>query len=78
MQGAVRETNAPRGGRAATVIGRWGDDMALLRTDDGATVEASVPERLRNRIDVGARVEVMDDGAVDWRVPDDPAPDAPT
>jgi hypothetical protein len=56
------------------VIGRWGDDMALLRTEDGGTVEASVPEPLRDRIDVGATVDVMDDGVVDWRVPDHPAP----
>ena len=61
--------------REATVIGRWGDDMALLKMDDGATVEASVPEPLRDRIDVGANVDVMDDGLVNWRVPDDPVRD---
>jgi hypothetical protein len=59
------------------VIGRWGDDMALLRTDDGATVEAEVPKPFRNRIDVGASVDVTDDGHVDWHVPDEPAADAP-
>jgi hypothetical protein len=48
--------------------------MALLRTDDGVTVEASVPERFRDRIDVGTSVDVMDDGLVDWHVPDDPPP----
>jgi hypothetical protein len=57
------------------VIGRWGDDTALLRTDDGATVEAPVPEDLRDRIDVGASVDLLDDGLIDWRVPDDPARD---
>jgi hypothetical protein len=56
--------------REAVVIGRWGDDMALLRTGDGDTVEALVPEPLRDRIDVGANVELRDDGAVDWRVQD--------
>lgn len=53
------------------MIGRWGDDMALLRTDDGSTVEAEVPKRFRNRIDVGASVDVTDDGHVDWHVPDE-------
>ena len=52
------------------MIGRWGDDTALLRTDDGATVEASVPEPLRHRIDVGTSVDVLDDGLVDWRLHD--------
>jgi hypothetical protein len=51
--------------------------MALLRTDDGATVEAEVPKPVRNRIDVGASVDVTDDGHVDWHVPDEPAADAP-
>jgi hypothetical protein len=51
------------------VIGRWGDDTALLRTDDGATLEATVPEDLRDQIDVGASVDVLDDGLIDWRVP---------
>jgi hypothetical protein len=54
--------------RPATVIGRWGDDTALLRTDDGETVEVPVPERLRARVDVGASVEMLDDGSVDWHV----------
>ena len=62
--------------RAAKVIGRWGDDTALLRTADGTTLEAQVPEPLRDRIDVGADVDLMDDGLVLWRVPDDPARDA--
>ena len=61
--------------REATIIGRWGDDTALLRTDDGATLEAQVPEQLRDRIDVGASVDLMDDGLVNWRVPDDAARD---
>ena len=50
----------------ATVIGRWGDDTALLRTEDGATVEVPVPEPLRAAIDVGASVELTEDGSVDW------------
>jgi hypothetical protein len=58
------------GPQPATVIGRWGDDTALLRTEDGTTVEVPVPVTLRDRIDVGASVEVLDDGLVDWRVPD--------
>jgi hypothetical protein len=49
--------------------------MALLRTEDGATVEAPVPEPLRDRIDVGANVDVMEDGLIDWHVPHDPARD---
>jgi hypothetical protein len=64
-----------RHGRAAVVIGRWGDDTALLRTDDGATVEAPVPEPLRDRIDVGASVDVTEDGSVDWHVPDEAGPE---
>lgn len=52
------------------MIGRWGDDTALLRTDDGATVEAPVPYPLRDRIDVGASVDLLDDGLVDWHLPD--------
>ena len=57
----------------ATVIGRWGDDTALLRTEAGTTVEAPVPEGLRDRIDVGASVDLLDDGLVDWHVPNEPA-----
>ena len=52
--------------RRATVIGRWGDDTALLRTADGATVEVPVPERLRESIDVGTSVTLLEDGDVDW------------
>jgi hypothetical protein len=40
------------------VIGRWGDDTALLRTDDGATVEAEVPEPLREGFDVGSEARL--------------------
>lgn len=68
-----RDCSGGRGGRAATVIGRWGDDTALLRTADGATAEVTIPEALRDRIDVGASVDLLDDGLVDWRAPDDPA-----
>lgn len=44
--------------RHAVVIGRWGDDTALLRTDDGATFEAPVPEALREGFDVGTEVRI--------------------
>jgi hypothetical protein len=59
----------PRASRRATVIGRWGDDTALLRTADGETVEVPVPEPLRERVDVGATVELRPDGSVDWGLP---------
>ena len=52
----------------ARVIGRWGDDTALLRTEDGDTIEVPVPEALRAQIDVGASVEMTEDGSVNWRV----------
>lgn len=38
------------------MIARWGEDTALLRTDDGVTLEAPVPETLREGFDVGAGV----------------------
>jgi hypothetical protein len=60
------------GSMVATVIGRWGDDTALLRTADGDTMEVPVPESLRDEIDVGASVEMTEDGSVDWRVPGAP------
>jgi hypothetical protein len=65
------DSGAARPVRRATVIGRWGDDTALLRTADGATVEVPVPEELRDRIDVGASVDLLEDGVVDWHVPGD-------
>ena len=40
------------------VIARWGDDTALLRTDDGGTVEAAVPEQLRQGFDVGSEAQL--------------------
>jgi hypothetical protein len=52
--------------RRATVIGRWADDAALLRAPDGSTVEVSVPEDLREGVDVGTRVSLLPDGHVDW------------
>ena len=58
------------------MIGRWGNDTALLRAEDGTTLEATVPECLRSRIDVGASVDLMDDGLIDWHVPDDPTRDS--
>jgi hypothetical protein len=75
MQGEPGEHGDGHLPRKATIIGRWGDDTALLRTDDGTTVEAQVPERLRDRIDVGTSVGLTDDGLINWRVPDDPARD---
>jgi hypothetical protein len=55
-------------GRAAVVIGRWGDDTALLRVDDGTTREVPVPESLRGLIDVGSRARVGANGdtVVEW------------
>ena len=49
--------------RHAVVIGRWAEDTALLRIDDGRTVEVAVPEPLREGFDVGAEVRL--DGAED-------------
>ena len=46
--------------------------MALLRTDDGATLEVTVPEDLRDAVDVGASVDLRDDGLVNWHVQDAP------
>ncbi|MEA2474160.1 MAG: hypothetical protein QOE06_2075 [Thermoleophilaceae bacterium] len=54
------------------VIGRWGDDTALVRTEDGRTVEAPVPESLRPGFDVGAEVQLhgTDDRIVGWATAD--------
>jgi hypothetical protein len=52
--------------RTAVVIGRWGDDTALLRLEDGTTLEAPVPEQLRDAIDVGAKVDLKGDIVVAW------------
>lgn len=54
--------------RRAVVIARWADDTALLRTDDGATLEAPVPEPLRPGFDVGAeaRLDRADGRIVGW------------
>jgi hypothetical protein len=59
------------GVRSATVIGRWGDDTALVRAADGETFEVPVPEQLRDSIDVGTSVTLLPDGDVDWE--DSPA-----
>jgi hypothetical protein len=50
------------------VIGRWADDTALLRTDDGTTLEAPVPEPLRPGFDVGAEAHLdqVDNRIVGW------------
>jgi hypothetical protein len=48
--------------RPAVVIGRWGDDTALVRLDDGATVEVPVSEALRDRFDVGDKVNLEFEG----------------
>jgi hypothetical protein len=57
-----------RRSRRAVVIARWGDDTALLRTDDGATVEVVVPEALRQGFDVGAEAQLdrADDRILGW------------
>ncbi|HKP91604.1 MAG TPA: hypothetical protein VJT75_16680 [Thermoleophilaceae bacterium] len=60
------DSRVARPARRATVIGRWGDDTALLRTPDGVTVEVPVPEDLRDAIDVGASVRLLEEGLVDW------------
>ena len=49
--------------RRGVVIGRWADDTALVRTEDGAAREVPVPVPLRDRFDVGAEVQL--DGAED-------------
>jgi hypothetical protein len=54
-----------------TVIGRWGDDTALVRAADGQTIEVPVPEHLRDGIDVGTAVTLLPEGHVDWE--DSPA-----
>jgi hypothetical protein len=59
------------GTRPATVIGRWGDDTALVRAADGETIEVPVPEHLRDSIDVGTVVTLLPEGQVDWE--DSPA-----
>ena len=40
------------------MIGRWADDAALVRTEDGVTLEVPVPEELRAGFDVGAEVRL--------------------
>jgi translation initiation factor IF-1 len=40
------------------VIARWGEETALLRLDDGKSVEAPVPDALRGRFEVGDPVTV--------------------
>ncbi|HEX8073605.1 MAG TPA: hypothetical protein VF545_01355 [Thermoleophilaceae bacterium] len=52
--------------RTAVVIGRWGDDTALLRAADGSTLEVPVPRALRAEVDVGATVELVGDTVVNW------------
>lgn len=62
--------------RRGTVIGRWGDDTALVRRDDGETIEVPVPEHLREAIDVGTDVTLLPDGGVDWEdAPSEGPPD---
>ena len=52
------------------MIGRWGDDTALLRLDDGTTLEAPVPDRLRERFEVGdaAVVDLRGGRLVAWEL----------
>jgi hypothetical protein len=65
------EQRAHSGLRRAVVIGRWGEDTALLRTDDGETLEAPVPEALRAGFDVGseARLDRAAGDIVGWGSP---------
>ena len=69
MRSPLRRFRRP--GRAV-VIGRWADDTALLRTDDGVTLEAPVPEPLRARFDVGVEVRLdrADGRIVGWAAAD--------
>lgn len=57
-----------RRSRRAVVIARWADDTALMRTDDGTTVEVKVPEPLRQGFDVGAEAQLdrADDRLLGW------------
>ncbi|HEX8052968.1 MAG TPA: hypothetical protein VF517_08240 [Thermoleophilaceae bacterium] len=50
------------------MIGRWGDDTALVRTDEGVTFEVRVPEALREGFDVGAelRIDPASGGILGW------------
>ena len=59
------------GDRRAVVIGRWSDDTALLRIDDGSTFEVPVPEPLREHFEVGdeAQVDLEGGSVVSWRLP---------
>jgi hypothetical protein len=68
-KGQRRGSGEPAG-RAAVVIGRWGDDTALLRLDDGTTREVPVPEPLREKVDVGSRARVGGNGGseVEWEL----------
>jgi hypothetical protein len=63
--------------RHAVVIGRWGTDTALLRTEDGTTLEAAVPKALRELVDVGTTAAVSPDGEVVWHTVDKPEDAAP-
>ena len=56
--------------RRAVVIGRWGTDTALLRTEDGATLEVAVPKPLRELVDVGTTADVSAGGEVEWHTAD--------
>lgn len=64
-----RQGGSDRGRRqTAVVIGRWADDTALLRVEDGTTREIAVPEPLREYVDVGSRATVGPGGSddVEW------------
>lgn len=54
------------------MIGRWGDDTALVRAADGETREVPVPAHLRESIDVGATLTLLPSGRVEWD--DSPTP----
>ena len=64
----MADESSTRGGRferrvrPAVVIGRWGDDTALVRLEDGTTVEFAVSEDIRDRFDVGHTVNLEFEG----------------
>jgi hypothetical protein len=64
----------PKQGRAipGRVIGRWADDHALIRAEDGRVLELPATAEVSD-FEVGDRVEVYLDGGdmpVGWYLPD--------
>ena len=46
----------------ALVLGRWGEDRALVQLREGTVMTTSVPDHLRDAFDIGRRVTVTPDG----------------